>query len=65
MSDAIGGLAKQSLGRTVGRASNDGFGSAAGDADQAETIVEQVKARILSGLTFDEDGKVGDFAFFQ
>ena len=65
LSDAIGGLVKQSFMRGVGRTANDGFGSAAGNADQGETIAEQIKSRMLSGLTFDQNGKVGDFAFFQ
>ena len=65
LSDAIGGLVKQSFLHGVRRTADDGFGSAAGNADQGETIAEQVKSRMLSGLSFNEEGKVGDFAFFR
>ena len=68
LSDTLGGLVKQAYARAVGWTSNvaDGLGSdgTAGAVDQLLAIMEQVRARMLAGLTFD-NGKVGNFAFFR
>ena len=66
VSDLIGAMAKQSFARSISRSSNllDGLGNNDDDADQEMVVAEQIKERMLSGLTF-EDGKVGGFSFFQ
>ena len=66
-SDSLGALAKQADARAVARGCNilDGLRvEGGGDADAMSRILEQVKARILSGMTF-ENGRVGNYAFFR
>ena len=29
------------------------------------TVAEEIKSRLLAGLNFDVDGKVGNFSFFK
>ena len=66
LSDTAGGLGKQAYDRVVGRTSivEDGLGEAGDGDDPLARIVEQVIAKIRSGLTYDGD-RVGDFVFFQ
>ena len=59
LSDAIGSLAKQAISRET-MTTLEGFAEGS-----MLTVAEEIKSRLLAGLNFNEDGKVGNFSFFK
>ena len=66
LSDTIGGILKQAYARATGWISgpNDGVGNDGDSAHQPMVIADQIKERMMQGLTF-VDGRVGSFAFLR